>query len=208
MKSKFWWVAAATLAIVLVGQFAYVNLNQRMPTAHAVWAFQPKNFSEVADKATVIAEAQVVAVAKGKDIVTGAKDEPEGINVVPTQYITFKVLKGQKNASEGQILTVFRTGGETYVPVAEPEGKGDSTSAPVGTKVKVLLLDDDPAYNVGDRHFLLLEAGPDNTLRPVSPEGRYLIKSDGTLAAVSSSEVAQSVNGRSAAEMEQAATAK
>ncbi len=204
MKSKFWWVAAGALTLALVGQFAYFNLSQATPTSHAVWAFQPKSFSDVANKASTVIEAQVVAVSNGKAIITEAKGEPDGVNVVPTQYITFKVLKATKGANEGQTLTVFRTGGETTYTPKPAAGKGNSTN-PSGEKVQVLLLNDDPAYKVGEKHFLLLEAGPDNTLRPVSPEGRYLIAADGKLQAVTHSDVASQVNGKSATEMEQAA---
>ncbi len=122
-------------------------------------------------------------------------------DVVPTQHITVQVLKSDKGSiTVGQQLTVFRTGGETTIPAGPPAGtgKGDPNAAPPpqNVKVKVLLLDDDPAYQVVERYFLLMVPGPNGTLRPVSPDGRYHITTSGTLTPVSGSDVAKSMAGR------------
>lgn len=197
MKSRFWWIAAGVLSLVLVGQVAFLSLNQREPAVQAVWAFQPKSFSEVVKNAQVIAEVQVVSVAKGPDITVPQAGEPNGVDVLPTQRITVQVANSLKGTQVGKQLTVFRNGGETVVPVDKPQvGKGDPNANPMGTKSQVIFLGDDPSYKVGDRYFMLLVDGPNGTLRPISPEGRYLINADGSLSPVSSSDVATSVAGK------------
>ncbi len=196
MKSRFWWIAATVLAVALVGQVAYFSLNRAIPESHAVWAFQPKSFAEVVSHAQVIAEVQVVAVAKGADITVPASGEPNGVDVLPTQRVTVQVANSLKGTQVGQQLTIFRNGGEAVVPESKPVvGKGDPNADPAGTKAHILLISDDPEYKVGSRYFLLLVDGPDGTLRPISPEGRYLINGDSTLAPVSGSDVATSVAG-------------
>jgi hypothetical protein len=199
-KFRMLWAGVAALTLALVVQFTVYYTAGPTGTAHAVWAFQPKNFGEVVNKAQVVVEAQVVAVNKGPDIVMPVQAEPSGKVAIPTQHITVQVLKADKGAvSAGQQLTVFHTGGPTNVPTDPPAGagKGDPNAAPPpSVQVNVLMLDDDPAYQVGERYFLLMEAGPDGTLRPVSPEGRYHINADSTLTPVSGSDVAKSMSGR------------
>ncbi len=194
------WAGVAVLTLALAAQATIYVTAKPAATAHAVWAFQPTNFSEVVSRAQVVVEAQVVSVAKGADITIVAPGEPDGKVVIPTQQITVKVLNTDKGqVAAGQQLTVFRTGGETTIPAGPPagSGKGDPNAAPPQpAQVNVLMLDDDPAYQAGERYFLLMEAGPNNTLRPVSPEGRYHINSDGTLGPVSGSDVAKSMAGR------------
>ncbi len=198
-KFRLMWAGVAALTIALVVQFAIYYTAGPSGTAHAVWAFQPKSFGEVVNKAQVIVEAQVVAINKGPDIVVPVQAEPTGKVAIPTQHITIQVLKADKGAiSAGQQLTVFHTGGPSNIPAGPPagSGKGDPNAAPPpDVQVNAMMLDDDPAYQVGERYFMLMEAGPDGTLRPVSPEGRYHINADGTLGPVSGSDVAKSMSG-------------
>jgi hypothetical protein len=70
---------------------------------------------------------------------------------------------------------------------------------------RVFLLFDDPPYQVGERYYMALTDGPNNTQRPVSPEGRYKIGENNRLQAVTDTPAAQGVAGRELAEVRSAA---
>jgi LPXTG-motif cell wall-anchored protein len=155
-------------------------------------------------------EVQVVSVASGPDIVTKLPQEPGGEDRIPTEQITVQVQGVDKGPSAaGQQLIIFRTGGDhpTFPkPPPHPAGAGpNNTQAPPPAGVAEFMVDGDPSYQAGQHYFLALEAGPNNTLRPVSPEGRYLINADNTVSAVDQSDVAQSVNGHTLKELQAAA---
>jgi hypothetical protein len=66
---------------------------------------------------------------------------------------------------------------------------------PADAGVAEFLVEDDPPYQAGQDVYLALEAGPDNTMRPVGPDGRFLVGSDGKLHTVTQTAVAQSFEG-------------
>ncbi len=223
MKKALAWLAVGLLTAGLGAQYEVYHAAQPGAVAHAAWAFTPKNFADVVHKASDIVEAQVVSVQAGAPIVVPAKGEPGGIDAIPTQYIQVAVQRVDKGVLKaGQQLTIFRTGGTVDVPTgpapqtgaqqngtihqappAAGKAGGPNGPAPVeevapsagSVTTKVFLVDGDPAYTPGERYLLALEAGPNNTLRPVSPEGRYLIDASNHLTAVTDSVVAKSVNG-------------
>jgi hypothetical protein len=97
-------------------------------------------------------------------------------------------------------------------PKATGGGKGDpnatapdrpapksNPNAPASVGILAFEVDDDPVYLPGESYLLALTAGPNDTLRPVSPEGRYRITGNNTLQAVTDSIVGASVNGVSVA---------
>jgi len=69
---------------------------------------------------------------------------------------------------------------------------------------RIFILGDDPAYKTGETYFLFLEPGPNGTLRPVSPEGRYLIVG-GRAVPVTDTPVALGAAGRPTADLVAAA---
>ncbi len=77
----------------------------------------------------------------------------------------------------------------------ELQGSPSSDTPASATGTHVFMLDGDPPYVPGESYFLALEPRPNNTLGPVSPQGRYHIKSDGTLQAVGEDPLSQGVNG-------------
>jgi len=79
-----------------------------------------------------------------------------------------------------------------------PEG-GDAASM----QARVFSLPDDPPYSVGDRVFLALTNGPNNTKRPVHPAGRYRVNGN-RVEAVGHDPVSASLNGRDVAELKRA----
>ena len=200
MKKQLLGIAAGLLTLTLAGQLALHSGSPPSSSGEAVWAFQPTTFAEVVSAAQTIVEAEVVAVAAGPDIVVPLKDEPNGEDRTATTQTTVRVLKALKGkVAAGDQLVIFRTG-------SQPDPADRSLAENRGVQHPPLVLADDPPYLVGQRCFLLLTAGPNDTLRPVSPEGRYTLRADDTLAAVSGSAVAQSVNARTRTEVEAAAT--
>ena len=187
----------ATLALLLVGQFAVYRLQQPARIVHPVWNFQPKNFAEAKNKAQQIVLAEVVKVERGEDLVTKVEGEPNGEDRLPTQTVTLKVAKGDKGAGRDGIVTLFQTGGEVQLPPPPAEGEKE----PIVEASQVIFAGD-PLYQVGEQYLLLLEPGPRNLQRIVSPEGRYKVASDGTLAAMVETDAANEVKGKRLAEVE------
>ena len=105
------------------------------------------------------------------------------------------------------------TGGNTNAPppANAPAGAPAAPNlpmdaAPAGSvRAQAFEMEGDPAYAVGERYFLALEAGPDNTERPVGPAGRYKVNGNNQLEAVSDDDVSQSVTGLDLARVKAAA---
>jgi len=90
--------------------------------------------------------------------------------------------------------------GDSNAPAPDRPAHQTSTNAPASPGIVAFEgFDDDPVYVPGERYLLALTAGPNDTLRPVSPEGRYRITGNNTLQAVTDSNVGASVNGVSVA---------
>jgi hypothetical protein len=159
--------AVVVLAVGIVGQLA---IYRHQPTAlpmTASWTFHPTTLREARDRAQSIVLAKVVSVRRGDDIVTQQSGEPDGVDRIPTQRITVEVVKAYKGpVAAGQELTLFQTGG-TVLPPAPAEGHHATT------RVQQLVLEGDPRYEADEQYLLMLEPGPQGTLRTVSPEGRY-----------------------------------
>lgn len=187
----------AAMALLLVGQFVVYRLQPPARIVHPVWNFQPKNFAEAKNKAQQIVLAEVVNVERGEDLVTKAEGEPNGEDRLPTQKVTLKVAKGYKGAGRDGMITLFQTGGEVQLPPPPAEGE----KAPIVEASQVIFAGD-PLYQAGEQYLLLLEPGPRNMQRIVSPEGRYKVERDGTLAAMVESDAANEVKGKPLAEVE------
>lgn len=85
---------------------------------------------------------------------------------------------------------------------AETKPDGDT---PAAVHAQVLVLPEDPEYAVGSRVFLALTDGPEGTMRPVAPSGRYEVSSDGRLNSVGNDGLSAQLNGMSLAEVQKAA---
>lgn len=183
--------AVVLSAAGVVGQMAVYGTQEPTATMHASWVFHPASLREARDHATVIVLAQVASVRPGEDIVTQQPGEPDGVDRIPTQRVTVKVITSYKGgAKAGEHLTLFQTGG-TVLPPAPAKGEHATSH------VRQLVLEGDPLYAVGQQYLLMLEPGPQGLLRIISPEGRYLYdKSSGGLTAMVPGPVADEMKGK------------
>ncbi len=187
----------AALALLLIGQVALYRLQRPAMVAHAVWDFQPKNFAEAKNRAKHIVLAEVVNVERGEDIVTKVEGEPNGEDRLPTQKVTLKVVKGYKGNARDTMITLFQTGGEVQNP--PPPAEGEKPPSVEGSEV---IFAGDPLYKVGEQYLLLLEPGPRDMQRIVSPEGRYKVEANGTLEAMVDTDAAREVKGKPLVDVE------
>lgn len=90
---------------------------------------------------------------------------------------------------------------------AIPAARLRDPNAPASVAVKILSLEGDPAYTVGEQVFLALEDRPGvpGVQQPVHPAGRYSVQANGVLQAVFDDDVSLSVAGRQVAEAASAA---
>lgn len=191
------WLPAVALALTLAGQVAMRRAEVPTVTAHASWAFHPKNFREARDRAHSIVHAQVVSVEKGDDLVLPVQGEPDGEDRIPTQRVTVRVKKVHKGSTaEGALLTLFQTGGTRLLT---RDAKGQPDQSPQAQQV---FLEGDPPYEAGEEYVLLLEDGPRGLLRPVSPEGRFKVEKNGTVKAMVDNEATHTVHRKPLAELE------
>lgn len=198
MKKQLLWLPAVAFAVALAGQVGFYRyLDVPIAESHASWTFAPKDLTDARDHAQAIVEGDVVSVAAGADIVTPAKGEPNDEDRIPTQHIQLKVTRAYKGTPRsGQVLDLFQTGGLT-LPTDKPDGKQGAR-----LQTHIVLLGGDPLYKVGEHYLLLLEDGPRNQLRTISPEGRYRIESNGTVTPMVDNQVTTGVKGKPLAELQ------
>jgi hypothetical protein len=198
MKKQLLWLPAVAFALAIASQVGFYRyLDVPVAESHASWTFAPKDLNEARNHAQSIVEGDVVSVAAGPDIVTPAKGEPNDEDRIPTQHIQLKVTKAYKgNAKSGQVLDLFQTGGLT-VPADKPDGKQGAR-----LQTHIVLLSGDPLYKVGEHYLLMLEDGPRNQLRTISPEGRFRIESNGTVTPMVDNQVTTSVKGKALGELQ------
>jgi len=195
-------VGIAVLALAFIGQLVFIGFQEPIATAHASWIFHPNTFDEALAEAKTIVLAEVVSVEKGEDIVMKAEEEPEGEVRTPTQRITLKVITPYSgDVKDGQMLSLFQTGGVVIDETAEEPQEGSEI------KVPVVILEGDPLYKAGEQYLLLLVPGPDDMLRTISPEGRYLV-SGNTLTPMLENEVTNFVRQNGLKELEASLTKK
>lgn len=196
--TKFLAGASLALALGAVGQIGvYQQAAPSGATMHASWIFQPASVKQLQARAQTIALVRVVATRPGPDIVTKQSGEPSGEDRIPTQRVTVEVVKPFKGtASAGARLTLFQTGGTVNLPPAP--AKGEKGEAAPEVKVHQVILEGDPLYRAGEQYLVMLEAGPQGTMRTVSPEGRYRYDAaSGDLSPMVENAVTRQVGGQS-----------
>jgi len=198
MKKHLFWLPAAAFALAIAGQVGFYRyLDVPVAESHASWTFAPKDLNDAKAHATHVVEGDVVSVTAGPDIVTAAKGEPNGEDRIPTQHIQLKVTKSYKgSAKSGDVLDLFQTGGLT-APTGQPDGKQGAR-----VQTHIVLLSGDPLYKVGEHYVLMLEDGPRNQLRTVSPEGRFRIESNGSVTPMVDNQVTAPVKGKALGELQ------
>ncbi|MCI0395684.1 MAG: hypothetical protein L0332_25090 [Chloroflexi bacterium] len=186
------------LLVTFAVQVAVINLNAPKSNAFASWIYHPETFETAVGDADLIVLANVIAVEAGNDIVHEAiGHEPEGEVRIPTQRITIEVVESYKGETKtGEQLVLFQTGGKRAEIIAQNEDSNQELNSPV------MILEGDPLYKVGEQYLLLLVPGPDNLLRTISPEGRYLVEKDGTLTPMVANEATDVVHGKTVDELE------
>lgn len=194
--------SALALTVGAGTQVALYHHNHSASSTSAVrasWTFTPHTSAEVRARAQSIVLGRIDTVTAGPDIVTAQPGEPGGLDRIPTRRVSVTVLTSYKGAAAaGQHLTLFQTGGTASQPAAPAKGSGAGQS-----NVQQVVLEGDPDYRAGEQYLLMLEAGPQATLRPVSPEGRYLIDSrTGALTPMVRNEVTQQLAAQQLAALE------
>jgi hypothetical protein len=175
-------VAMAATGIVPAAVYGGASAPTRTTEMSAVWAFQPQTMRQARDHAKAIVLAQVVSVRQGEDLVVPAAGEPDGMDRVPTQRVTVKVLQSFKGAAApNQQLVLFQTGG------AVTNAEGERVN---------MFLQGDPAYAAGQQYLLMLVPGPNGLLNTFSPEARFRHTSGGALTAMQTSKTAGEVKGK------------
>jgi hypothetical protein len=222
MKMELLWRrTCAVLVAILVAQVGWllVNSTQPRPNAWASWEEAPESLEEVVASADDMVLAQVVRI-RSSELVSDLADHPAGEDRIPVSVVTLRV----ENRYDGrggrpEMVEVFHTG------LGEPERRGGPPEAPPAGAQRPrdpwnpgefegrrILLDDDPPYERGERYLLMLKSGPElpvdgsriRTMRLVSPEGRYRIRSDGSVEPVSQrAAFARELRGRRLEDVEQ-----
>lgn len=197
LRKHVWWMPGAVLAIALVGHIGYLRAQTTPRALHASWTLRPQSVEEARDKAQLVVHGEIVRVQNGDDLVVAAPGEPTGEDRVPTQRVTVRVgraLKGE--VKDGQILTLFQTGG-VQLPTDRPDGKQNERIS-----ARQVILDSDPLYQVGEQYLFMLDAGPKGMHKVVAPEGRYRIERSGRLAPMVDNDVTRAISGKPIGEVE------
>lgn len=199
MRKHLLFLPVAALALMLGGQAAYYAIEPPTTTVHASWAFRPQSLGEARGKADSIVHAEVLKVERGNDIVTAAPGEPNNEDRIPTQRVTLKVLKSLKGPQKaGDTIELFQTGG-LQLPSAPSDGPGKDQSR---VQAKMVILEGDPLYQVGEQHLLMLDKGLGGMMKTVAPEGRYKVERGGTLSPAVDNAVTAQLRGKSLVEAE------
>lgn len=133
----------------------------------AAWGFQPDSAAEIRAEADVIVEAEAVGSSPAAPLIT-----EDGIDI-PMTEVTLEVDTAYEGASPGETITVQQVGGEGS------------------------FLSEDPAYRDGQEYFLMLAEAEGDDLRIVSPDARYSLKADGTMAPTMETAISSTVSGQS-----------
>lgn len=212
--------SALTLGAVLVGQASYLAVSMRTqprPTYFASWQFKPESLEDASKLADQEVLARVVGVRRAADLVTEAQGEPGGQDRIPVEVVTLRVEKSYKGG-QPETIEVFHTGstasrGQRQAPSPPPGTLRPAAASrtPTDDETRTTWLEGDPPYQQGEQYLLLLASGPTvnvdgkpvATKRPVSPEGRFRVQSDGNLEPMSTrTDFANRLRGRPLREAE------
>lgn len=145
------------------------------PNVFVEWRNNPQNLEEAAAAADTIVVGTVVGAAMATPFSANVAGEPNNPQQVPIQNVTVRVndsVKGEAGA--GTTVTVQR----------------------LGDAAGCFRVAGDAPYQRGQQYLLLLEDGAGN--RPphtISPEGRYMVRANGTLQAGDENEFGEDLDG-------------
>lgn len=210
--NKILGIAAVVLGAAFVVQVGIRYLQgPPAPVYMASWKHAPKSLEEATSLSKTVVEARVTRIRQATHLEVDAPGEPGGKDKIAQEVVTLEVVKTHKGTAS-KTVEVHRTGssvpGQTRVAgrAAPTEGappepaqkrKGaiprpaQIPAAPA--TATTVLLEDAPAYRVGDRYLLFLDDGPSvnlegatvKTQTVISPEGRYHIGANNKLEPIS-----------------------
>lgn len=122
-----------------------------VPSVHATWFHNPRNFRELLSLSATVVKATVRAVIDGDDIVMPIPGTESEVDRIPTQRILFEADRVHRGSID-EVFELFHTGNETFV------------------------LGGDPPYEVGETYMLFLQPREDGSHLVVSPEGRFRVR--------------------------------
>lgn len=210
-------LTSVALGAVLATQVAFLNSPTSQPLErryYASWVDHANTLKEGLEKSDHVILGEVVELMKGPDLVVPAVGEPSGEDRIPTTIVKLRVSKTYKSAATlGKFVELMQTGQSTDAellprdPFPEDDNdrgpfvkgkrqiEGESKKSPTGPSAgdpRATVLEDDPAYLVGEKYVLFLKdmqhsdgsaaalAGVNPKMKRVlAPEGRMQItKSD------------------------------
>lgn len=182
-------LTSIALGVALVIQAALVISRPPVRQLHVSWIDLANTLEEAIDQSDHIIVGEVLALRKGQDIVVRARGEPNDEDRVPTQIVKLRVEKALMGAP-GEVIELFQTGQSTDAEVIPPvpdvldqliqdlttRGREQPLpeEAPTAGEERGTILEDDPAYQVGERYVLFLKDMRD-LKRVQAPEGRFQI---------------------------------
>ncbi|MEO6394190.1 MAG: hypothetical protein ABIP75_20215 [Pyrinomonadaceae bacterium] len=212
--------AIVVLAIALFAQMGFRS-NETAPRLFASWRHFPKSEDEAKKLSSHIVMGKVERIEPGKLQPKDGEKFEEDVSL-PAELVTIRV-QGNFMGAKVETINLFHTGtGDS--PYGRPAPKGDPPPKPdkgalterqrppqpSAEESRPIILSDDPGYKEGETYLLFLMDGPEltingktvKTMAVISPEGRYLVGSGGTLEPISHREgFAQRYRGRSAKEV-------
>lgn len=234
-------LTSAALGAVFVTQVAFLNSPTSQPPErryYASWVDHANTLKQGLDQSDHVILGEVIELRKGPDLAVPAVIEPSGEDRIPTMIVKFRVNKTYKDTARlGKFVELMQIGQSTDAellpgnPVPEDDnnrgpfvkGKrqvdGESKKSPTGPSAgdpRATVLEDDPAYLVGEKYVLFLKdmkhsdgsaaarAGVSPKMKRVlAPEGRMQItKSDRLKPATTRRGFAPKFAGKPLAEFE------
>lgn len=197
-------ICSAILAGVFVVQLTVLIHQEPEERWVASWARSPKSLAQAKKLSSQIVRGRVIEIRQAKDLVIKAPGEPGGVDRIPVEVVTL-ALEGAYKGKSPKTVEVFHTG---LSPLSSRGHKRDAKRPAKhgGIAVKQparevkptlrersgILLDDDPAYKVGNQYLLFLTSGPNvsikgrsvRTMAVIAPQGRYGVSKEGKLLPV------------------------
>ena len=215
-------VIVAVLLVTLVVQIgvSYYSKPNEVPL-FAEWKDIPKSAEEATKLADEVVRGQVIKIRRADDLVVKFEGEPGGEDRIPVEVITFKVDKNYKG--KASTIELFHIGGaasplsKKHPPMSQappkPEDGVDKSKAPPRPSEEELRqysLDDDPAYNMGEKYLLFVRKGPEVNVEGkstpthaiISPTTRFRIGANDMLEAVTKNGFAPGFKGKNLKDIE------
>lgn len=146
------------------------------PNVIAEWRNSPNNLNQAAAMADQVIVGTAENVEQSTPFTANVAGEPGGAVETPVQNITIHVDQSVKGgARAGGVVTIQR----------------------LGDAAGCFRVQGDPPYQRGEQYLLMLEDGQGGRPpHPIAPEGRYRVRENGALEAVTKNPVAEEIAGQ------------